>query len=726
MRGVYPHGRKKVRTEVTIQYPSDLTITRMKNPEHLQVTTQGHTLYGESAQSFINSRMGSQQLFTTAGYIQQGMRSGMMISSQSDRMQLINELSFQDFQPDKLHSKISENLKSLQMRLLQLTPVYESKVTEYNSMYNQRQPNFTEMKTAEHIQVLIKEHQHIQSTLNDLKVKIDRNNFNMGMRKAIQSSLDEQTNTLNSIYPTSQEDISKIQGNVNDLIRQLDRRRTWETLLQRKMRIEASIPEVEDIPDLEVTDQLIDLTLRQQWQWQEHSKMLASLGECDDTSRLEEKLTSLNESMSQASLRDQLANTLRIKTELDSIPEYDIDPQYINELKSKLGLNTMQCPGCSQSLKLVGSKLELCSEGHIDSDAIQRELHDLSMKQRSNERRRTLCNSINPHYLNISLDEFKLKYDHIINGPDPMTISRRISEVRYRLDRLLQIKSSDAKPPQYDPEHLRALKNKRELIASIPKIEDCDIQEDSFTLQTKITQLSNELSRMKANMDRYQSVQAEITKLTNQLTSIPVEEGLEEQMKTLQDRSNELNRSIDESAYSQQMMTRLNSLKVELQEIQVLQSHIQACSNLKVNAIQEECDLLEGTVSIINSTLEVILPLIFEEDIQVQLGLFRELKSTKQIKPQVNFSIFYRGVEYDSINQLSGGEADRISMALAIACSKISSCPILLLDECMASLDSQYRELCLKCIRLILSDKIVLCINHEDNEALYDSCIRVV
>ena len=110
----------------------------------------------------------------------------------------------------------------------------------------------------------------------------------------------------------------------------------------------------------------------------------------------------------------------------------------------------------------------------------------------------------------------------------------------------------------------------------------------------------------------------------------------------------------------------------------------------------------------------------------MSLSLFRELKSTKQIKPQVNFTIFYRGVEYDSINQLSGGEADRISMALAIACSRISSCPLLMLDECMASLDSQYRELCLKCIRLVLPDKLVLCINHEDNEALYDSNVKIL
>jgi len=83
----------------------------------------------------------------------------------------------------------------------------------------------------------------------------------------------------------------------------------------------------------------------------------------------------------------------------------------------------------------------------------------------------------------------------------------------------------------------------------------------------------------------------------------------------------------------------------------------------------------------------------------------------------------YKGMEV-SPSQLSGGEQDRLSLALTLAFSSLSKSPILLLDECLSSLDSKNKENALKCLRS--DDKIVITVDHEAVEGYYDYIVRVV
>ena len=75
-------------------------------------------------------------------------------------------------------------------------------------------------------------------------------------------------------------------------------------------------------------------------------------------------------------------------------------------------------------------------------------------------------------------------------------------------------------------------------------------------------------------------------------------------------------------------------------------------------------------------------------------------------------------------DQLSGGERDRISLAITLALAKLNSCPLLLLDECMASLDANLKEASLKCLRHTLcGTKTIVVINHEGTEGHYDNVV---
>jgi chromosome segregation ATPase len=165
-------------------------------------------------------------------------------------------------------------------------------------------------------------------------------------------------------------------------------------------------------------------------------------------------------------------------------------------------------------------------------------------------------------------------------------------------------------------------------------------------------------------------------------------------------------------------------LELLRQEVMKWNSDITTLQKLKQIAIDIECRQLEDTVNTINSAMAESLLSFFNEPISVTLKLYKTLKTKKCLKPGVNLSIKYKGTEYDAITQLSGGEGDRISLALIMALNSINSSPFLLLDECMTSFDSHLKEECIKTLKT-LTNKIIICVDHGDIDGFYDKVIPI-
>ena len=117
---------------------------------------------------------------------------------------------------------------------------------------------------------------------------------------------------------------------------------------------------------------------------------------------------------------------------------------------------------------------------------------------------------------------------------------------------------------------------------------------------------------------------------------------------------------------------------------------------------------------------------MFDDPIHIKLQLFKPLKGKEVTKPSVNLSIRLKGGEYDSINELSGGEKNRVNLAMTIALARISSIPFVLLDECLSSLDADLRERCLQVIREMLNNKTIIDIEHFVVEGLFDHLITLM
>jgi len=144
--------------------------------------------------------------------------------------------------------------------------------------------------------------------------------------------------------------------------------------------------------------------------------------------------------------------------------------------------------------------------------------------------------------------------------------------------------------------------------------------------------------------------------------------------------------------------------------------------SLRQHAVETECRILQQVVDSINASIESVCNTLFDSDINITLSLFKTLKTTKNVKPVANFSISYRGGVFDNINQMSGGEGDRASLALTLALNRLSSCPLLMLDESLASLDLNMKEAAINTIREN-TNNTVLVIMHDGIEGIYDAII---
>jgi DNA repair exonuclease SbcCD ATPase subunit len=160
-----------------------------------------------------------------------------------------------------------------------------------------------------------------------------------------------------------------------------------------------------------------------------------------------------------------------------------------------------------------------------------------------------------------------------------------------------------------------------------------------------------------------------------------------------------------------------------------LNSQLKLLTNLqtfKQYAIDTECQILQETVDEINSKVSDICVSLFDKDIDVQLNLYKTTKTTKVTKPQINFAINYQQGTYDNINQMSGGEGDRVSLALTLALNSNSGCPLLLLDESIASLNHDLKERVFKTIRHNkTAGTTVFLVVHDGIEGYFDHVVNV-
>ena len=199
---------------------------------------------------------------------------------------------------------------------------------------------------------------------------------------------------------------------------------------------------------------------------------------------------------------------------------------------------------------------------------------------------------------------------------------------------------------------------------------------------------------------------------------------------SLQRTETELSELTNQLSY-QSKLRQASALQAEIDKLTLAENQqsrrLVDLNRLKAKIIAIECACLENTVETLNVVIENVCTQIFDRSIGLDLSLFKEVKSTKSTKQQVNFQIHYQGGTFSNIRQLSGGEADRTSLAFTLALNRFSNFPCLLLDECMISVGATLKEEIVKCIRRSVHDpnRSILVIAPDAVEGIFDNVIEV-
>jgi len=167
-------------------------------------------------------------------------------------------------------------------------------------------------------------------------------------------------------------------------------------------------------------------------------------------------------------------------------------------------------------------------------------------------------------------------------------------------------------------------------------------------------------------------------------------------------------------------------LALEREKIMEMNNELVNLQLLKQHALETECKSLQDVISSINLSIENVCTTLFDREINITLSLFKTIKSTKTEKPTVNFQISYKGGIFDNINCLSGGEGDRTSIALTLALYRLSSFPLLMLDETLASLDHDMKEATVDTLAGIINqnkNRCIVVVLHDCVNGIFENVI---
>lgn len=149
---------------------------------------------------------------------------------------------------------------------------------------------------------------------------------------------------------------------------------------------------------------------------------------------------------------------------------------------------------------------------------------------------------------------------------------------------------------------------------------------------------------------------------------------------------------------------------------------------LDLKSASEACQMeaVSGVVDSINIAAKDFLDLLFPDDpCLVSLLPYKQTKDSATMKARFSTVIQYKGCEYGDIDEVSGGEYDRIVLAYQLALNSIYNSPILLLDEAFTAVEEELFLVAMEALRVVAKDKLILVISHGANTGVFDQVIEM-
>ena len=755
-------GKTSMKVELEFQ---KLHITRTKKPNRLVVkdTSIDEEYEDESAQNIIYEKFG--KTFDITSYLQQNGYGSFITMSPVEKLAFLERFAFIGIDLGKIKGKCQTIIKKRNEELISATSQLQM-ITEHLETLEKPQKNSFPFKTK-----------NKEKFINNEKIRLK--NSQTGIKKTLKKlELLKREFTDTKILKTQIEAKKDIIREKRKKIDELGKQKEeidfkGEEYLENLQKIlKEYIAEKEyHLLGKKIENDSKQLTLMEKTETENHNKLLENI---KNTLWKEYGKEEINNSIKEyTELYEECETLTKLQAEREKLGEVSEDD--LNTLKKSAGLMSSElktlneryqvlsiqkevysCPKCHTNLKLSDSGLQIFNGNLIDTNTdiqdveqkIKKLSESISKLEKDILNREKKLEKINSLDSEISLirDKYETEIPNINEVSETLEYMKEYKRTQIDLEKKLKLTPQFSgslevfrKGIEKDKEKMEKLAKKivnkhreineeelRETISSQKRASEklSQILNDIQSLEREIGENQNEIDIFLEKFYITYKESREIGDIEGDISEYDTK--LKEYGKNEREHSLNLEK-IEEYLKIREKNDQYKEWQDKAEKLGELEKKCRdkysASTLLKEKILQAESIAILNVINSINLHAQEYLDLFFPNDpIIVRLSPFKETK--KSSKPQINIEIDYKGMEAD-INMLSGGEMARVVLAYTLALSEIFNSPLIMLDECTASLDGDTTSIVMEGIKKNFSHKLVIVIAHQVIEGDFDRKISL-
>jgi len=706
----------------------DLKITRTNKPTRLIVIKDGETYEDIVAQEMINAKLGCYEEFLCSSYIPQKNNMSILSQPPLEQIKLVKSLAFDNEKTegyrDKLKTMISEAKENLSKTNNELE-FAQNQVDEFDAKNIPTFPlenleNKSQEEIIEEFKITVSETSDHLEELNNEKMLLNE----IQLQRTELSNLLVQKQEWSEKQEKLQEKCSSSNANIEQHLKKYKQRLVELQLFQETNLLENQIAQL-----------LVQTEQSKKEEYDEISTIFECTTEILSIDYIKERIEKETHALVQ--LNNDYSPWIEYKNALDKVKELGgrgTPQMYLKELllEQEEMLKTKpfyKCPKCEQALYLHENKLyekdmnSICnSTENFDQEKLDKITEKIAIVKNISYPKITdknLYTNMKKEIdsLTLQIDKFK-EYQNQYKQLNCQDSS--ITRLKKTLEGKQEKVSKYVKPTNLEKELEQCRNQILELEQQVEKMNNNQHKLAKITAQLNALiqkidlltkKITNKQQQLVFNIDNVDSVNDEIVKTKK----------VKEQQETLLKKVILYEEHLYKTREYKKWVSKINALKEQLQEAsKVYRTRLQ----LKEKLNEAEILALDSTINSLNEHTRYYLDTFFPDN-PMSAKLSCDLSETKLQTLKITTQIQYKGNYYDNINQLSGGEFDRCTLASICGVNSMLQSNLLLLDESLSSLDADTNTEILNFLKELSSDKLVLVCSHEAVKGIFDEIIDI-
>jgi exonuclease SbcC len=671
---IIQHGKKKCSVNLTYK---NLKIQRTKGPCRLVVND---THEDEEAQNIIN------ETFSNSMHLTQDTKTSFVMMSPMEKLDFISSIAFHSIDIQGIKKKIKNVVKEHEVTVIHKKTELESCLSILKDI------SVPEIKDPEQIQGLSLEEEEEQlDRLKRLSLKV----------KNIQADIEFETKTLDAHRndkSSYDEKLSAINIDKDGLV---EDRKVLDQITnnEKHAKLKRERDQQKKIYDESIKTERDDLESKieelQGVEYEDVEPKLKNLKRQSEYNKIHDQYISIDiDPESIVSIQESLAEKKRILTTLNS---------------------DLECPGCQSKLYMQNGKLQLqCVVEDVptlkrsikESEEALSKLRELDAKKQ---------------WLKTKLDTFKLTHTPV--DPNEIQQLEKIRDENVQRETLLD--SYFDRLETVEAKYARVKDSINSLTKKLKDIPQVDVEDTRADVERRIRETEKQQNQFDIYTESVQRVCSKIKtsetrlgELRDKLSGLPENDLDFIECRVKVHISNiELLKQYTTVLLYNKYETKKQDLEREVFEAE---RHLVSVNLLRKKIMEAEIITIENIVHTINTNVQTYLDEFFEHE-PLYASIVQVEKSSKT---QMMLDIQYKGHVVD-VSNLSGGERDRVILAFTMTIAEMGMTPVLLLDECVSSLDQENANNVFECIKTQCKDKLVILVAHQIVTGMFDQIITL-